>query len=160
MAGELPRVTPEARVATAQDEPFLASLIAATVAEELGAAAWPEQLRSQLLGMQVQLRRQAAGITEPMGSEILMWKDAPVGWRLIVVLPNLLKLVEIMVAPGERGKGIGSAAILQVVDRARSMGLPVVLNVNRTNTRAIALYERLGFAVLETNEVQHTMLCR
>ena len=50
------------------------------------------------------------------------------------------------VAPGWRGRGIGSALLAEAIDRARKAGAhKVALQVWPHNAAAIALYERFGF---------------
>jgi ribosomal protein S18 acetylase RimI-like enzyme len=50
------------------------------------------------------------------------------------------------VAPGWRGRGIGSALLAEAIDRAGKAGAhKIALQVWPHNTAAIALYERFGF---------------
>jgi ribosomal protein S18 acetylase RimI-like enzyme len=52
-----------------------------------------------------------------------------------------------------RGSGIGTAIVHRLLDRAARARKPLTLRVLRTNPRARALYERLGFRVVrETDE--------
>lgn len=51
-----------------------------------------------------------------------------------------------LVAPGSRGKGVGTALVEACIDWARSNGhYKITLQVWPHNTAAIALYERYGF---------------
>lgn len=54
-------------------------------------------------------------------------------------------LAEIEVLPAWQGRGIGTAAIGSLIERASTAGKPVTLRVLHVNKRARALYERLGF---------------
>jgi GNAT superfamily N-acetyltransferase len=54
-------------------------------------------------------------------------------------------LAEIEVLPAWQGQGIGTAAIGSLMERATATGKPLNLRVLHVNTRARALYERLGF---------------
>jgi GNAT superfamily N-acetyltransferase len=54
-------------------------------------------------------------------------------------------LAEIEVLPAWQGQGIGTAAIGSLIARATATGKPLNLRVLHVNTRARALYERLGF---------------
>ncbi len=59
-------------------------------------------------------------------------------------------LSHLVVAPDRRGDGIGSALIAEAEARLRALGcLRTHLLVFRGNTRAIDLYERLGYEVME-----------
>jgi ribosomal protein S18 acetylase RimI-like enzyme len=129
------------------DEPFIRRLMLATIADELGASAWPEPMRSHLLDIQYMVRRQAAG-------QVIQANGEDAGWVVVKTMPHEVRLVEIMVLPELRGRGIGTAAIREIL---ASAGKPVRLNVNVTNRAAIRLYERLGFRKVEHNEVQWLM---
>jgi len=47
--------------------------------------------------------------------------------------------------PNHRRRGYGTACTSHVVEELLAQGLDVVLNVNRENTEAIGIYEKLGF---------------
>ncbi|MCI6118740.1 MAG: GNAT family N-acetyltransferase [Prevotella sp.] len=66
--------------------------------------------------------------------------------------PGELYLDSLAVDPAHRGKGIASLLIKASIDKARQMGLPATgLLVDDNNPRAEALYSRLGFRVVGTN---------
>lgn len=140
------------------DEAFLRRLILDTIAGELGAGAWPEPMRSHLLEFQYAARRHfhGAGLAET-SSQIIEADGADAGWLVTTTLPHEVRLVEIMVLPEWHGRGVGTAAIRQVLAAAAAAGKPVRLSVNATNHAAIALYERLGFRRIDGDEVQHVM---
>lgn len=144
------------RPETNGDEAFLRALMMATVAEELGAANWPEPMRTHLVALQYEARRQSVRSRFPEGeSRILLAGGDPAGWLYAAMLPDVVWLVEIMVAADRRGKGIGARAVRRLCEAAGER--PVRLNVNVTNVRAAALYERLGFRRIGGDEVQHVM---
>jgi ribosomal protein S18 acetylase RimI-like enzyme len=63
--------------------------------------------------------------------------------------PDAAGLFGMWVAPDARGEGIGGALVDAVVAWAESVGYDLIgLGVTTTNTAAIALYERKGFADL------------
>ena len=139
------------RPETAADDAFVQRVILETVAEELGAAAWPEPMRSQLLAVQCAGRRHASAgnIIEADGSDA--------GWVVLTTLETEVFLMEIMVLPELRGRGIGTAAIRGILAQATAEGKPVRLNVNVTNHGAIRLYQRLGFRKIGGDDVQQLM---
>ncbi|QDG75200.1 GNAT family N-acetyltransferase [Labrenzia sp. PHM005] len=67
--------------------------------------------------------------------------------------PGLLLMDGIFVSPDARGLGIGTALLEAVCGTAAAKGCSKVrLDVIDTNPRARALYERCGFAAIETDE--------
>jgi ribosomal protein S18 acetylase RimI-like enzyme len=136
------------RPETAHDDAFVRRLILQTIADEWGASAWPEPMRAQLLEMQLNGRRQ------PGESSILQASGVDCGWLLLRSLPDEVRIIEIMVLPEMRGRGIGAAAIRSVTGTACR---PVRLKVNLTNTSAVRLYQRLGFCGTDSDGVQQCM---
>jgi ribosomal protein S18 acetylase RimI-like enzyme len=151
-------VTVALRPESPRDEPFIRRLILETVAQELGADAWPEPMRSHLLEIQYAARRQSHSANYPeAASRVILADGSEAGWVVVTVLPHEVRLVEIMILAQQRGKGIGTAVIRGVLADAGAEGKPVRLHVNVTNHAAIRLYERLGFRRTAGNEVQHLM---
>jgi len=152
------RVTIDCRTETPHDEPFIRRLVEQTIAEELGADTWPEPLRTSVVRLQYDARRSAArAASGAVTSEIITADGEDAGWLLTADLPAELRIVEIMILPQRRGRGLGSAAIDRVLDRAGRDHKPVRLVVSCTNARAIRLYERLGFTIAASDTVQQEM---
>ena len=62
--------------------------------------------------------------------------------------PVTVELVSIYVRPHARGRGVGEALVATVIDWACDRNATTVrLWVTETNTHALALYERCGFAL-------------
>ena len=149
------RLRPE----TVADDAFLRRLITETIAIELGADRWPEQMRTQLLGLQYQNRRVGPRVGFPEGeSYVIEHGGVAAGWIYFVKREDGLHILEIMVLPEHRGRGVGTEAIRRVMTLAE--GLPVRLTVNLQNAGAIRLYERLGFRKIGGDEVQLAMEAR
>jgi ribosomal protein S18 acetylase RimI-like enzyme len=141
-----------------EDEAFLRRLVVDAVGRELGADAWPEPMRGHLLGIQFDARRQSHWANYPDAtSEVIEVEGRDAGWIVVMTMPHEVRLLEIMVGAEFRGRGIGSAAIGEVLAAAENAGKPVRLHVNVTNGGAIRLYERLGFRRIGGDEVQHLM---
>lgn len=74
------------------------------------------------------------------------WRNAVLGWLGREVDNTRFLIDGLAVAPDWRSQGIGSALIEALADQARARGYPVLrLDVADHNTRARALYDRLGF---------------
>jgi ribosomal protein S18 acetylase RimI-like enzyme len=148
----------ELRPETPEDDNFLRSLIAEAVTLELGAQHWPESLRAQIVGMQVGNRRMGPEAGIPQGQSSVILADGEcAGWIFCASLESEVLIVEIMVEPSKQCRGIGAAALGQVLDAAGREGRKVTLTVNVLNTGAIRLYQRLGFRRVEGTPVQHRM---
>jgi L-amino acid N-acyltransferase YncA len=100
----------------------------------------------------------------------LRWQHQPAGFTVVAVDSNgtILGTAEsgpnhggpaahvasasFMVAPGHEGRGVGRALGEYVLDRARSEGFRAMQfnAVVETNTRAVALWQSLGFDILVT----------
>ncbi len=69
---------------------------------------------------------------------------AMAGERL--ALPGLREISAVCTHPAHTGKGYAAALIRRLVRTHRAAGVRSFLGVTKANARAIALYERLGFA--------------
>jgi len=68
-----------------------------------------------------------------------------IGIMAVDIRPDCVKLNQIFVAPDFQGLGIGKVCMLQVIEDARQLELPVRLRVLKVNPRAQIFYARLGF---------------
>ena len=151
-----PRIT--VRSEAPQDEPFLRRLIMGTVEGQLGAAAWAPDMREIILNLQYHARRQAIRSRFPDGeSRMILVDGSEAGWLHVAELREETRLVEIMVLDEYRGQGIGTAVLRDLVARAKAAGKPVRLSVDARNAGAMQLYERIGFRLTGSDEVQHFM---
>jgi ribosomal protein S18 acetylase RimI-like enzyme len=140
------------------DEAFLRRLIMECASVELGAAAWPEPMRSHLLGIQHSSRRSSVRNNFPGAeSQVIVANGHSAGWLVVAPLSQETRLVEIVISAELRGKGIGSRVIREILSMADQQDKPVRLSVNAANRAAIRLYERLGFQVFEAGELQLSM---
>jgi ribosomal protein S18 acetylase RimI-like enzyme len=73
----------------------------------------------------------------------------PAGGLFLESKPDSFYIHEIQVLPEYQGRGIGTAVIKRVIERAASRGVAVTLSVVSANPRAKQLYERLGFEVID-----------
>jgi ribosomal protein S18 acetylase RimI-like enzyme len=151
-------MTVSLRSESPEDDAFLRRLILESVAEELGAAAWPEPMRSHLLGVQCAGRRQSRRVDFPDAASYVIQADGEnAGWLVVASMPEEMHIVDFMILPQMRGRGLGTAAIRKILSTAADAGKPVRLSVNPMNRGAIRLYERLGFRKIGQDEVQHFM---
>jgi ribosomal-protein-alanine N-acetyltransferase len=106
------------------------------IAESSFPIPWPlEELRKELSRPFSVLRvlRPAAG------TSIVAFSNY---WRI----DSELQIMNVAVAPGQRGRGYGNALLEDLIGMGRRNGAQaIVLEVRRSNAPAIGLYERHGF---------------
>ncbi len=133
------------RPETAGDEAYVHRLILDSLAGELAAASWPEAIRDSLL--ETQYRGRLAGIqaTYPDAERYILLVDGRNAGRMVVHRDaNRIHLVDIVVSPEQRNRGVGTYLIRQLIEDAERAAKPVILMVNAFNP-AQRLYRRLGF---------------
>lgn len=147
----------ELRPATSADESFLRNLMTRTIADELGAWAWPEAIRAELLQKQYIARDTAMHSTwRGLDDRIVSVDSQPVGRIALARTADEVWIVDLLIQPEHRSTGVGTAVLRTVFDEARRIGKPVRLHVNTTH-RASRFYERLGFVKAGGSEVHHLM---
>ncbi len=72
--------------------------------------------------------------------------------------PTEFYLDTLAVDPSCRGRGVATALIGATVERARAIGKPAGLLVDKDNERARRLYEHLGFKPVGEREFIHTVM--
>jgi ribosomal protein S18 acetylase RimI-like enzyme len=80
------------------------------------------------------------GVRAPSGELIAMGGER-------MKLDGYSEISTVCTHPSFRGRGLGESIIWQVVRQHRREGVQSFLHVGRANTRATALYQRMGFAI-------------
>ena len=93
-------------------------------------------------------REQIAHDIRTSRSSIVELNDEPVGLLRVDELPTHVHLDQLFILPEHQRKGVGHQILVQILERARTVGLPLRLWVLRVNP-ATKFYERLGFKVIE-----------
>ena len=81
----------------------------------------------------------------PDRTQIIQVDGRDVGVLIVEEDGEHVYLADIEVLPAWQGRGIGSAIIEALKERASAVNKPLTLRVLKVNTRARAFYERLGF---------------
>ncbi len=141
------------RPITPEDDSFLQRLFATTRAEELELTGWSEEQKAAFcLG---QFNAQSAHYQKYYGDgsfQIIEREGVPAGKLLVWRSGKEILIVDIALLPKHRGAGIGTKLLRDLQDEARAAGKSLTIHVERFNP-ALRLYERLGFQVVEEQQV-------
>jgi len=133
------------RPETAEDMPQLFELYASSREDELALTGWDAATRAQFLQSQFQAQRAGYRSLFPDGSFQIVLLDSAAAGRLVLNQTSAeIRLVDIVLAPPARNRGLGSALTKAVLEQATRQEKPVRLHVIR-QSRAMRLYDRFGF---------------
>jgi broad specificity phosphatase PhoE/L-amino acid N-acyltransferase YncA len=89
-----------------------------------------------------------------MPHEIVMSDGVPCGYVCVEDRATDVHVRELVLAPDYQGRGIGSAVLESVLQRARARRVPVRLATHHAN-RAANLYQRMGFRQIGSTDTHH-----
>lgn len=160
-SGECPQLDPlTLRPAVAGDAEFLESVYVSTREEEMAAWGWPPEQQRAFLKMQFDARnRSYQAAFEHAQHSVLLVAGAPAGTLIVDRVGNEIRLVDIALLPRYRSRGLGTRVISGLIEESSRKGVPLRLSVLHGN-RAIRLYQRLGFVVVESDAMYIEMECR
>ena len=139
------------------DADFLRRLYATTRADEMAAVDWSEAEKAEFVRSQFQAQHTYYMEQFPGSTFDLILEDGePIGRLYVDRRRDEIRLIDIALMPEKRRSGIGGRLMRQVLDEAEGAGLPVQIHVERYNP-ALALYRRLGFEVVEDQQVYYLM---
>lgn len=132
------------RSATEEDYDFLYNLTVATMKEYVTAIwGWDENWQQSYF-------RQ---IFPNKSWQVIVIENVDIGAFVAEEGPEEIYLANLYISPEYQKKGIGTEVVRRIQKRANELGVPVALDVLRSNPGARRLYERLGFqTVKETAE--------
>jgi ribosomal protein S18 acetylase RimI-like enzyme len=136
----------ELRAQTAEDAAFVDGLVRGHLAAALAGA--PGLDPGPLLEMQVRSREMMLGHRFPGLERRVGWIDgAPVAGLLTGPLDGALHVVEIIIAPEARRRGVGAAILNQVIAEARASDRDATAFIFASNTASLGLFASAGFTV-------------
>jgi len=141
------------RPITDADLPFLARLYASTRAEELAPVPWSEAEKAAFC--ESQFRAQHAHYqAHYRGADflVIVRAGAPAGRLYLASWAREHRLIDIALLPAERGRGLGTALMRDLMDEAAAAGKALSIHVEQFNP-AMRLYRRLGFLGVEEQGV-------
>ena len=139
------------------DRPFAADLYASTRAEEVALTGWPAEMQQAFLTQQFDAQHSHYRRHYPEAQWLIVDREGSAIGRLYLEEWSAeIRIIDISLAPGSRGGGIGRAILEDVIADAASRGKKVSIHVEKNNP-ARGLYGRLGFTVVEDKGVYDLM---
>jgi ribosomal protein S18 acetylase RimI-like enzyme len=100
-----------------------------------------------LVGMQFRAQSMSIRLNHPDAErKIVLVDDTPVGRLIIDGTGDEIEVIDVALLPQYRGNGIGTSVLRGVLAQADRMGRAMRLHVEK-QSRAVRLYERLGFVI-------------
>lgn len=144
------------RRASAADDTSCRDLYASTRAD-LRALPLPPLMLENLIGMQYQVQQQGQRQHFPLADTFLVEQEASaVGQLVIDTSTTPWRLVALIVTPAMQGRGIGTAVLAALQQRAAGHA-DILLAVAQDNHAAQRLYQRCGFAIWASRAPQNEM---
>lgn len=145
------------RKETTEDEAFLRALYASTRTEEIALLPWPEEQKTAFLVMQFDLQRKHYRENYPDADfAVILVDNDPAGRWYLHRGSQGFHLIDISLLPSYRNRNVGTHLLKTLIAEARAEQKIVRLNVQSIN-RAMRLYQRLGFIVIEKHGVHWLM---
>ena len=88
---------------------------------------------------------------------IIRIRGIDVGFFATSNTSEAVKLHQLFILPEYQGRGIGSACMTRIVNEANLAQKPMMLQVLKINTRAVAFYQRLGFTIADDDSTHVQM---
>ncbi|MCO8169971.1 GNAT family N-acetyltransferase [Pseudomonas sp. 21LCFQ02] len=147
---------PGMREAMADDHAFLKALYRSSRSDLAMLAENP--VLEPLLDMQQRVQEQGVQREFPDARHWLMLDQEEPAARLILDTNHQrLHVIDIAVLSPWRNKGLGTRLLRWAQNQAAEAHLPLELRVQHSNTSALRLYKRLGFRVVDSDELSQRM---
>lgn len=145
------------RTSSEGDTGFFYSVYASTRTEELAQVPWTAEDRERFLRQQFQAQDHAYRNNYPGAEFLIIVVDGADAGRLFVHRrPDEIRIMDIALLPGFRGRGLGTRVLKQIFREGELSARIVTIHVEVFNP-AMRLYERLGFSKVGGNDVYWLM---
>ncbi len=153
-----PRFRPAQFTGDETDLPFLLKLYAESRQQEVAQTGWAQDQIDAFLKQQFEAQHTyyLEQFTCASFDIILDNSGAPIGRLYLEEREDEFRIIDITLLYAQCGQGIGGKLIEDVIDKAAALGKAVRIHVEHTN-RAMHLYKRLGFRMIEDQGIYHLM---
>jgi ribosomal protein S18 acetylase RimI-like enzyme len=135
------------------DAGFLYSVYASTRTDEMARVDWNTEQKEAFLRMQFNAQAQFYIENYPGATfQVITLNDQPIGRLYIHRKKDEIRIMDIALLPEYRNLGIGSTLLQNILERGKSLNLPVTIHVEQFNP-ALRLYKRRGFRQKEDKGV-------
>ena len=126
--------------------------------QEFKGVEWDEATYNAFIAMQFRAREIAYKQQFPDRENLIIEVDfVPAGAVIVADTGGELRLVDIVISPEYRRRGVAREVISRLKERAADVDQPLTLHVDVGNVAAIRLYESLGFQTTGTGQLHYRM---
>lgn len=148
-----PSPPPTLRVARPEDRAFLREVYVGTRWDELAPVPWTPEQKLAFLAQQFEAQdRDYRGRFPAEAFQVLERAHRGIGRIYVHRAADEIELIDIALLPAERGQGLGTQLLRELIAESDTTARPIRLWVEKFN-RALGLYRRLGFVEIEDREV-------
>ena len=139
------------------DLEFFVELFSEMKNSELSLEMLPEKVKDQIISMQFHGFERSIYANYPnLIDEVIIYISKKAGRLLLHKDENSIRIINISLLNDFRNLGIGSAILRDIVEEANKTRKSILLEVDKINP-AMHLYARLGFKIIEENELKYAM---
>jgi ribosomal protein S18 acetylase RimI-like enzyme len=137
-------------VEPATDTELLVAVYRSTRAAEFAPMPWSEQQRDEFIRTQFGAEDRYWRAQRPTARfDLILIDDDPAGRIYVDRLDGEIRIIDIALLPAFRGRGVGTALVLDLLEEASDRAVAVTIHVAQGNG-ARTLYDRLGFLQVGT----------
>jgi len=128
-----------------EDEAFLLGVYGSTRAEEIVLTNWDQAQKDAFVRMQFTAQQLHYSQQYSKAEHLIVLLDGlSIGRLYIANIETEFRIIDITILPDYRSAGLGTQILKELMDEAKSMGIPLCIYVESFN-RSHGLFERLGF---------------
>lgn len=145
------------RAASDEDEAFLREVYASSRAQELAMVPWNDEQREAFLRMQFDAQHSYYHAQFPEASyQIILQDTEPIGRIYILRQEEEIRVLDVTLLAQQRGAGIGTALMRELIDEADRTGKAVNIWVEEYNPSR-SLFARLEFLKVREEGINYLL---